>query len=75
MGNAPGMDNRRLMRGLVAGAVLALLAVGLFMLLWVGLDSTGLEQFPRLILSLCVPPAVVVVLVGGYALITHGRKQ
>lgn len=68
-----GMDNRRLTRGLLLGIVLALLAVGLFIALWMAFGSAGLDTLPRLILALCIPPAVIAVLVGGFALLTRRR--
>ena len=61
-------------RGLIAGLVLAIVGVGLFILLWIGLGSLGFQQFPRLILSMCVPPAVIAVLIGAYVLIFRARE-
>ncbi len=52
----------------VAGGVLAALAIGMFIVLYVILGSTGLDDAHRLFVSMCAPPVVLALLVGGYAL-------
>jgi lipopolysaccharide export LptBFGC system permease protein LptF len=64
----------KLGRGLIAGFVLAVVGVGLFALLWQALGDLGFAQFPRLILAMCVPPALIAVLVGAYILIFRARE-
>jgi|GEM_PF-1226004 len=61
-----------LRRMLIVGAVLAVGGVGLFVALWVLLGQANVESFPRLILSMCVPPAVIALIVGG--LFLFGRR-
>lgn len=53
-----------LTRPMIAGIGLAVLAVGLFLLLWFGLGAADLPQASRLFAALCLPP----VLVGGVLL-------
>jgi len=66
--NGPDTPTRQLSRAAIAGAVLAVLGVGLFILLYVLLSDA--PDLPRLLVSLCVPPAVMAVIVGGYLLAT-----
>jgi hypothetical protein len=67
MTNTPNpIDRRALSRGLIAGAVLAVFALILFFVLWSALS--GIEQVARLFIALCVPPGIVGVIVGVYAL-------
>lgn len=64
-----------LMRALIAGGILAGVGVGLFLLLYFALS--GLEQLPRLLLALCIPPLLITLALGGYALLTgksSGRR-
>lgn len=64
---------RGLLRAQIAVAVLAVLAIGAFIVLWNLLGSAGFEDFPRLILSMCLPPAVIAIVVGIYVLIFRAR--
>jgi len=72
MAEPPEMK-RGLLRAQIAVAVLAVLAIGAFIGLWNLLGSAGFEDFPRLILSMCLPPAVIAILVGIYVLIFRAR--
>lgn len=56
---------------LIAGAGLAVLGIVLFILIWVVLGNMEVAQFPRLILSVCVPPALMALLLGGYVLLVR----
>lgn len=73
MGNSSdgGLNRKTLSRATLAGAALAMGGVGLFILLWVVLGNAGVDQFPRLILSMCVPPALIAALVGGFFLLVR----
>ncbi len=64
-------DPKTVQRMVFAGGILAVVAILLFVLLWVILGSAGVQQFQRLILSLCVPPAVIALLLGGYFLFSR----
>ena len=61
-------------RTLIAGMLLAALAVALFLVLWSALGVTGLEQAPRLFLSLCLPPVIVFGVVGLVVLARASRS-
>lgn len=67
MTNTPNPVNRKaLSRGLIAGAVLAMLGIMLFFVLWGALSGSG--QVARLFVSLCVPPVIIGVVIGVYRL-------
>jgi hypothetical protein len=70
MGNSENPLN--ITRWLMGGAVLAGLGVGLFLLIFFALN--GVDQLTRLVIALCVPPLVMVVLLGGYILLTRKTK-
>lgn len=75
MSNSPNPVSRAaLSRALVIGAVLGIGAIILFVVLWVALGSTGLNDLARLFLSICIPPAIVAALIGGYLLIWRSRS-
>ncbi|MBK8026595.1 MAG: hypothetical protein IPK19_35710 [Chloroflexi bacterium] len=69
--NQNPFDPATLRRMLTAGAILAVGGIILFVLLWLALGSANVQNFPRLILSLCVPPAIIALLLGGYFLISR----
>ncbi len=72
----PGPLNRRsLTRASLVGAVLAVIGILLFAVLWIALGHAGVETFPRLISSMCVPPLVIALIVGGYALISRANSR
>lgn len=77
MSQSPEPINRRsLSRALIAGAALAVLGIALFVALWTILGSQGADQAARLLLSLCIPPAVIAALLGAYFLLAQpGRKD
>ncbi|MBE0689528.1 MAG: hypothetical protein IH587_05330 [Anaerolineae bacterium] len=64
---------RGLLRAQLAVTLLVVLAIGAFIGLWSVLGGAGFEDFPRLILSLCLPPAGIAILVGIYVLIFRAR--
>jgi len=64
--NMPHNDRQRLQRALVFGALLSALGVVLFLGFYIVLGS--LESAPRLFLSLCVPPAIIALIMGVYML-------
>ena len=69
MSNSPSpLNGRNLTRAGVIGLVLAVLAIVLFLVLWVILGSFKLDAMPRLFASLCVPPAVLAGIMGIYIL-------
>jgi len=73
MSNTPGMDGKKLLRGQIAVVVLVLLGIGLFALLWQGMGAAGVANAPRLLVSICLPPAIIAVIVGVYFLVFRAR--
>lgn len=55
-------------RTAIVGAVIGSAAIALFLLLWFGLGSIGVEVFPRLVTALCLPPALMAIGAGVYLL-------
>ncbi|MDX2137848.1 MAG: hypothetical protein SF123_07105 [Chloroflexota bacterium] len=74
MGNTPGFDWGKLGRLQIGVVLAAALGIGLFFLLWQGLGDVGVDQFPRLIIAMCVPPMLIAVVVGVYILIFRSRS-
>lgn len=54
----------------IAGIVLAVVGILLFIGIYFGLQSLGVGDFPRLMLALCAPPALMAVVIGAYLLLT-----
>jgi len=74
MSNQPNPVNPdALKRASKFGASLGVFAIILFVVLWVLLGKAGAEQIPRLFLSLCVPPAIIGLIVLGY--LFYGRSR
>jgi hypothetical protein len=74
MSNTPEpLNQTNLSRGLVAGAVLAVLGIGLFIGLWVIMGSMGVSNAARLLVSLCIPPAIIALIIGAYVLLRPRR--
>jgi hypothetical protein len=67
------MTTPTLQRALLIGAGLSAGAVVLFFVLWGVFGSMGMPNFPRLMLSLCLPPLTLTLIVGGYALVKQGQ--
>jgi len=70
MSNSPSpLNGRNLTRAGIAGAVLAVLGIVLFIILWVVLGSFKMDAMPRLFASLCIPPAIIAGIMGVYILV------
>jgi len=54
--------------------VLSVGAIVLFLLLWMLLAESGMNNFARLLISLCVPPGLIAAVLGGYFLFTVSRN-
>lgn len=63
------IDRSILPKAILAGFLLALLGIGLFALVWNVMADVA--QFPRLIAALCIPPALMGLIVGAYVLIVR----
>lgn len=68
------MQGVNISRVALIGAGLAVLGVVLFVVLWAGLGSAGVGNAPRLFAAMCVPPLVIGLIVGGYALLRPARS-
>ena len=64
----PPLNGRNLTRAGIVGAVLAALAIVLFIVLWLVLGTFKLDAMPRLFASLCIPPAILAGIMGVYIL-------
>jgi MFS-type transporter involved in bile tolerance (Atg22 family) len=74
MSNSPGpLNKQNLSRATIAGSALAAGGIILFLILYYALANAGVDALSRVVLALCVPPAVMAVLVGGYVL--FGKKN
>ncbi len=67
-------DNRFLVQALVAGALLAVLGVGVFLLMYF-VVLAGADVLARLLGSLLVPPLLIALVIGGYALVRQGDSE
>jgi hypothetical protein len=68
MGKSP-VDEKTISRIGIAGAILGVLAIALFGVLWVILGEADISVLPRLVTSICVPPAAMAAILGIYLLI------
>jgi len=76
MANTPNPLNRQNMsRATIIGSALAVGGIILFLILYAALGNAGVDSIARMIVSLCVPPAVMAALVGGYFLWGRGRNK
>lgn len=66
------MNGKLVSKTLIAGGIIAAVAIGLFFVLWLALAS--LEPFLRLFLAVCVPPALMTGAIGLYILSTRNRQ-
>ena len=57
------------------GLLLAGGGIGLFVLIWVVLGSAGVDTFARLMVAICVPPALIALGVGLFFLATRSRAE
>lgn len=62
------MESRPLINASLVGGLLAILGVGLFMLLYIGLGAADVQGAPRLFGALCTPPVVIGLIVGVYSM-------
>lgn len=62
------MESKPLINASLVGGLLAILGVGLFMLLYIGLGAADVQGAPRLFGALCTPPVVIGLIVGVYSM-------
>lgn len=59
---------------LIVGGILALVTIVLFVAIYSFLSTTSLEPFIRLLVSLCLPPAILSLILGAYVLMKQSKK-
>lgn len=69
MGQYPQLDKDKITRAGFYGALLGVVAILLFVGLWVGLGGIGVTVFPRLVISICIPPAVLSFVAGIFLIV------
>lgn len=73
--NPNPLNMKNLSRATIAGVLLATGGIALFAILWVVLGNAGVDQLARLITALCVPPALMATLTGGYFLLMKPQNN
>lgn len=69
------VDRTAIIRAQRLVLVLVVGAIALFLVLWVLLGESGMNDFARLIISLCVPPGLITAILGGYFLFTVSHNE
>ncbi len=69
------VNKQSLSRAGTIGGILGAGAIILFVVFWVVLGQMGVQQYTRLFLSLCIPPAVIALVIGLYALVIGSRLK
>jgi hypothetical protein len=69
----PNPMQQQLTRALVLGAIAAIAAVLLFIVVWLALEDT--EPAIRLFSALCLPPGVLAIIIGAYILVIRPKPQ
>lgn len=67
------LDRKLLSRAGLMGILLAVFGIGLFILLWVVLGNAGMDNFARLMIAICIPPALIALGVGLFFLATREK--
>ena len=74
MANNPSPLNKQsLSKATIAGSVMAVGGIILFLILYAALTNAGADPVQRVVVALCVPPMLMALLVGGYFL--FGRRE
>lgn len=66
-------SNRSYYRAGILGALVGILAIVLFLFLWLVLNDVA--TLPRLVIAVCVPPGVMTIIIGGYILNMQAKKS
>lgn len=67
------IDGKMLSRIGVAGAVIGIVLIVSFALLWIVMGAAGVDTFPRLVIAVCAPPGIVTAVVGTVLLFRQNR--
>ncbi len=71
MNQPPSIEKERLTRAGIIGVGLGILGVMLFGGFWVGLGALKVEVLPRLVMAVCLPPAILAGIMSAYMLISR----
>jgi len=69
----PNQPTNPILKTLIPASILGIVAIGLFLLIYSVLSQNDVGQFPSLVIALCVPPAIIAVLLGLYILFGPNR--
>lgn len=69
------LNSKLLIRTTIAGLILAFIGVAVFGGMWILLGEIGLDDFPRLVVSFCLPPAAIAGIIGAYMLIIQPKDN
>jgi hypothetical protein len=47
----------------------------LFLFIWFSLENVGIDQVPRLVLSVCAPPGLIALIAGIYFLVIQPQNK
>ena len=64
-----------LKRASIIGAILGVFGIISFVVIWVLLGQTGTGQVPRILLSLCIPPAMIGLIMLAYLFYLRSRPR
>ncbi len=69
------MNRNSLSRLGVAGVVVAVAGVVLFVVLWAILGQMGVDTVARLLVAFCLPPALLALVIGAYILVVKPKRD
>jgi hypothetical protein len=68
-------NGNNLPRIVIAGVALAVFGVIAFILIWGLMGSAGVANLPRLLVSMCIPPALIAAILGVYILVSRSKSE
>lgn len=69
MGENPPKPN--ITRIVLSGAVIGALGIGLFLGSWILLGNLGVDDLARIVVSVCLPPGILTIVIMTYILVTR----
>lgn len=66
--NPNPIDTSNVGRLVLGGTVVGLITIGIFVALWFGLEALGVDILFRLVISVCLPPALLFIIFGLYVI-------
>jgi len=74
MTNPENNPTNAVIKTLIPATILGVVAIGSFVLIYFLLESS-VAAFPRLIIALCTPPALIAIILGFYMLFGSNRNK